>query len=172
MLTRKRLLPLTSALLVSTVLGFGCQSNPLGGSNPFARRSEPVVDMNTAPGVTPPPVAEPGLPLSTDQRFRDVPLPVGVKEDLERSYVYESSTLQIGRMVYTSRETVNALAQFFIRECPTADWKLEHVVQADGADLEFRKAGKRLDVTVRDLGPTKGRMVVINLAPTEGSAGL
>ena len=151
----------------------GCQSSPFGTSNPFVRKSEPVVDMSGAPvAVTPPPVAAPGLPLATDQRFRDVPLPVGVKEDLERSYVYESSSLQIGRMVYTSREPINALAQFFIRECPTADWKLEHVVQADGADLEFRKPGKRLDITVRDLGPTKGRLVVINLTPTEGSAGL
>lgn len=157
---------------IGLVLTLGACQGPLGTTNPFARKSEPVVDMNGNPGVTPPPVAQPGLPLSTDQRFNDVPLPVGVKEDLDRSYVYESASLQIGRMVYTSRETVNALAQFFIRECPTANWTLQHVVQAEGADLEFRKPGKRLHIIVRDQGPTKGRLLVINLTPSEGSAGL
>lgn len=159
-----------SALLTVAFLLTACQG-PLGTTNPFARKSEPVVDLNSpSPGVTPPPVPAPGLPLSTDQRFKDVPLPMGVKEDLERSYVYESSALQIGRMVYTSREPINALAQFFIRECPASDWKLQQVVQANGADLEFRKPGKRLDISIRDQGPAKGRLVVINLTPTEGNA--
>ena len=171
MLSTRRFIP-AIALALGLVFVLGACQGPLGAKNPFARKSEPMVDMNGNPGVTPPPVAEPGLPLSTDQRFKDVPLPVGVKEDLERSYVYESSTLQIGRMVYTSRETINALAQFFIRECPTADWTLQHVVEADGADLEFRKQGKRLDVSIRDQGPTKGRLLIINLTPTEGNAGL
>lgn len=166
----KTLIPaIVMALALATLLS-ACQG-PLGARNPFARKSEPVVDMESSAGVTPPPVAEPGLPLATDQRFKDVPLPVGIKEDLERSYVYESAALQIGRMVYTSRESINALAQFFIRECPTADWTLQHVVQADGADLEFRKPAKRLDISIRDQGPTKGRLLVINLTPTEGSAG-
>jgi len=169
MLTKARftiILALTAATVIT-----GCKTGPFS-SNPFSRKSEPVVDMNGDPGVTPAPVPEPGLPLATDQRFKDVPLPVGVKEDLERSYVYESSSLQIGRMVYTSREQINDLAQFFIRECPSADWKLEHVVQADGADLEFRKPGKRLDISIRDAGATKGRLVVVNLTPTDGSNGL
>jgi hypothetical protein len=161
-----------AVVLTGIVGAAGCQSSPFGTSNPFARRSPaPVVDMSTG-AVIPPPVPEPGLALATDQRFKDVPLPVGVKEDLERSYVYESANLQIGRMVYTTREDVNSLAQFFIRECPSAQWQLEHVVQAGGADLEFRKPGKRLYVQIRNLGVTKGRLLIINLTPTEGRAAL
>lgn len=36
------------------------------------------------------------LQMSTSQRIKDIPLPAKAKEDLDRTYVYESSTLQPG----------------------------------------------------------------------------
>jgi len=117
------------------------------------------------PSASSAPPPEPGLALSASQRFTDVPLPQGVTEDFEKTFVYEDANIQIGRMVYTTKASVNELAQFYIRECPTADWKLQNVIQADGADLLFLKAKKRLEVTVRDLGITKGRQLILIVTP-------
>ncbi len=165
-----RMAVLTCGLAVlSLTLVSGCQTG-----NPFAKSSTPppaelMEDSATAPPTAtdvPPP--EPGLPLSASQRFADVPLPQGVTEDFEKTFVYEDANIQIGRMVYTTKASVSELAQFYIRECPTADWKLQNVIQADGADLLFLKANKRLKVTVRDLGITKGRQLILTVTP-EGS---
>jgi hypothetical protein len=108
---------------------------------------------------------EPGLQLAIDQRFSDIPLPLNLKPDTDRTYVFENRTLQIGRMVYASRDNVNDLAQFFIRECPAADWDLDSITQASGAELVFRKPGKRLAITIRDLGVSRARELVINMTP-------
>ncbi len=156
------------------VMVCGCLVTACETGNPFAKSSTPppaeLVDSDSAPpannfAAAPP---EPGLPLSASQRFSDVPLPEGVKEEYEKTFVYEDKNLQIGRMVYTTKASVNELAQFYIRECPAADWKLQNVIQADGAELLFLKEGKRLMVSVRDLGITKGRQLTVTVTP-EGS---
>ncbi|MCC6491164.1 MAG: hypothetical protein IT364_26990 [Candidatus Hydrogenedentes bacterium] len=160
----------TVVLVMGLCVLSGCQTG-----NPFAKSSTPPPAELMEPADTAPPTAEPytappetGLALSPSQRFADVPLPQGAKEDPEKTFVYEDKTVQVGRMVYTSKASLNELAQFYIRECPAADWKLQNVIQADGADLLFLKAGKRLKVNVRDLGITKGRQLILTVTP-EGS---
>ncbi len=106
-----------------------------------------------------------GLAVSSEQRFSDVPLPEGVRADLDRSYIYEDSELEIGRMVYTSRASVNDLAQFYIRECQAAGWNLDRVLQAEGANLHFSRPGKRLEVHVRSLGVGRSQELVLHLTP-------
>lgn len=115
------------------------------------------------------PIQEPGLKLSTEQRFDDVPLPVNVREDTERTFVYESSSLQIGRMVYSTRATVNEIVSFYIRECPVSNWELQSVVQADGAELLFTKPGKRLLVSVTDMSVARAgaHTLILTLVPEE-----
>lgn len=157
------------ALLLAIVLTVGCTTFPPRQSSP-----PPVEDIDAdsgnegsmmdAPIVDAPP-PEPGLELAIDQRFSDIPLPLNLKPDPDRTYVFENRTLQIGRMVYTTRDSVNDLAQFFIRECPAADWELDSITQASGAELVFRKPGKRLAVTIRDLGVSRGRELIINMTP-------
>ena len=155
--------------IICAVIATGCQTG-----NPFAKSSTPPPAELMDSGDTLPPSAssapppEPGLALSASQRFADVPLPQGVTEEFDKTFVYEDANIQIGRMVYSTKSSVNDLAQFYIRECPTADWKLQNVIQADGADLLFLKANKRLKVTVRDLGMTKGRQLILTVTP-EGS---
>lgn len=152
-------------LLVAIAMAFtACETNPFQ-----RRKAEPTVELaplDTAPGAPAPAVEEPGLKLAAEQRFTDVPLPSGVKEDLERSYIFESPTLQIGKMAYTTKAGVNELAQFYIRECPATGWKLDNIIQADGAELLFTKPGKRLMVTIRSAGITKGRTLILNLTPS------
>ena len=140
----------------------GCQTfDRISGRN-----QQPPASEETYEDV---PVDAPGLKLSTEQRFADVPLPVSVREDLDKTFVYESSSLQIGRMVYTSRATVNELVSFYIRECPIAGWELQNVVQADGAELLFTKPGKRLIVSVSTASVSRGlgRELTITLVPEE-----
>lgn len=131
---------------------------------------DPGVDLETAPddAYTAPLLEEDGLRLSTAQRFKDIPLPVGLKEDQDRSFVYESATLQIGRMVYSSRSSINELVQFFIRECPTAEWAFINVIESNGKMLVFKKPGKRMEVLVQDtasLPLSAGRRVTVTLTP-------
>jgi len=141
------------------------------------KESVPGVDtksesVDTTAPYNAPLLPPPGLALSTEQRFKDIPLPVGIKEDLMQTYVYESRTLQIGRMVYTTRASVNDLAEFFLRECPAADWKAQQVVEAENSKtLVYTKPGKNLQVTVKELGFARGRRLIITLTPEEGSAG-
>lgn len=138
--------------------------------NPFKRSSTPPpAEMPTTPAAEPgPPPPEPGLAISPSQRFADVPLPIGAKEDADKTFVYEDKNLQIGRMVYTSRSSVNELAQFYINEAPTGGWKLVSNIQAGGQELQFVKAGKRLTVIVRDLGAAKGRQLWLTVTPDSG----
>jgi hypothetical protein len=115
---------------------------------------------------------EGGLPLGVQQRFDDVPLPLDVREDLERTYIYESKMIQVARMVYTSKASVNELAQFYIQECPVADWKLQSVLQAEGVELLFEKPGKRLLVEVRGQeGVGRSRLLILRLEPLPGAGG-
>lgn len=116
-----------------------------------------------------PVVEAPGLALSPDQRFKDIPLPVGLKEDLDRTFVYQSSNLEVGRMVYTTRSTIYELTQFFLAECPTAGWKLRNVLEAEAKTLVFAKPGKELEVVVTPLSVTAGRRVSITLRPAAES---
>lgn len=126
--------------------------------------------MTEATGKTPPPAEKPGLALSNEQRFSDVPLPAKLKEDSEHSYVFESDTLQIGKMVYKTKASVNELAQFYIRECPAADWKLESMLQSDGVYMVFIKPGKRLIVSVEEKhGVHPHRVLTLNFTPDPGS---
>ena len=119
-----------------------------------------------------PPVFDEGLPLSANQRFSDIPLPVGVDEDFDRTYVFESRTMQVGRMVYTSRESVNELAKFYIRECPAADWKLQSSLQAEAIHLQFSKPGKRLEIRIQPQGVGRHNLLILNLTPVEGASAL
>jgi hypothetical protein len=115
-----------------------------------------------------------GLAASTQQRFDDVPLPSKAKEDIERTFVYRSRSIEIGRMVYTSRASVSDISQFYIESAAGMGWKLENVLQAEGVQLLFTKPGKRMFVTARPSGMSKGNtLFIVNLIPDDptGPAG-
>lgn len=148
-------------LFVGVVCLAGCQTFPRGGSDPSMTGAGADGVVTAAP-------TDNILPLSVQQRFSDIPLPADAREDLERTYVYESDRIQIGRMVYTSKSSVNDLAQFFIKECPVAGWQLGSVLQAEGAVLSFSKPTKRLDVRITPQGVGRSNLIVINMTPKEG----
>jgi hypothetical protein len=147
------------SLIAGVLCLSGCETYGRGGAGDGVSDGEGV--------VTPAPVDN-TLPLAVEQRFKDIPLPADAREDLERTYVYESDTLEIGRMVYTSKSSVNDLAQFYIRECPVAGWTLGSVMQAEGATLHFSKPDKKLDVRITPQGVGRSNLLIINLTPSEG----
>ncbi len=113
-------------------------------------------------------VPEPGLALSPEQRFRDVPLPTGLRTDPDRTYVFESASLQLAQLGYTTRHRKGELAQFFISECPAAGWELKNVLQTDIMELHFEKPGRELVVKLEDRGFFRGRQVTIRYTPQQG----
>jgi len=142
----------------------GCESLPWeqgGGDVPAMEGELEPLEPMPAPDVPD------GLPLSTRPRFNDVPVPAGVEEDFDRTYVYESSTLQVGRMVYTTREDVSDIASFYLREAPLVDWQLQSSLQAEGIHLMFEKPGKRLEVSIRPQGVGRSNLLILNLTPDE-----
>ncbi len=159
----KRFFLISITILLLTILlisGFGC------GSLPWKKKEQaPPVELldetkqNAESGTT---SLVPG-----PQRFSDVPLPDGVKEDFDRTYVYQSSTLQVGRMVYTLRADVNDIVQFYIKECPNHGWKLDNVLQGDGVQLNYSKPGKKLQVNVRPQGVGRPKQIILTLTPSE-----
>ncbi len=161
-----RLTLILSTIMLSAAFT-GCQSMP------WQRDPMPPVELledePAARGaVTPSPEQAPALQMAPNQRFRDVPLPAKASEDLDRSYVYESQDMQVGRMVYTIRASVNDIAQFYIDACPAADWKLISVKQAEGgSELLFRKPGKKLEVSIFPLGLFRGKRLVLHLVPDQ-----
>ena len=163
---RFRSVSVAVAVVLSVALS-GCATM----QNPFQRSSTPPPAEMPPPAMPPPsadpgpPPPEPGLAISPSQRFADVPLPIGAKEDEDKTFVYEDKSLQIGRMVYTTRSSVNELAQFYINEAPTGGWTMISNVQAGGQELQYVKTGKRLTVIVRDLGAAKGRQLWLTVTP-------
>ena len=166
-------------VLCVLVTGAGCTSLPWqrSGEAPppmFLEEEEelavePMTEFYVDPVVEPLPEPVSRLGIAPYRRFSDMPLPAGAKEDQERTYVYESSRLQIGRMIYTAKGTLNELTQFFIEEYKVEGWTLKSVLRAEGADLLFGKPGKGLRVTIApSTRTTRGRQVTLNLVPAEG----
>lgn len=135
-----------------------------------AQSSQPPVTIEDEAKLPPPAPVEPGLALSPQQRFPDIPLPMGAKEDVYATYVFQSSWLRVGRMVYTSRDKINDLAQFYLRECPAADWKLDRVFQVEGHMITFKKNKEQLVVKIRNRGMQRGAELVLELEPLEPPA--
>ncbi len=158
-------------LVLCCVVLAGCESMPWQKKNDNLPPVELLEDSQPTPdpAVAAPAETGPSLAMSPNQRFKDVPLPEKAKEDLDRSYIYESPTLQIGRMVYTIRADQNEIAQFYISQCPASGWKMESVQQANGnAYLLFKKPGKRLEVTVQSLGMGRGQRLILHMVPDGG----
>lgn len=163
-----------SILIVGILLASvsGCESIP------WKKNTMPPVELldetKTANGTTDTmtgPAARPdALQMSTSQRIKDIPLPAKAKEDLERTYVYESTTLQLGRMVYTVRASVNEVAQFYIDNMQAAGWERIDLNQAEGGTkILYRKPGKKLEVSVIPLGALRGQRLILHLVPDQAT---
>jgi hypothetical protein len=158
---------LSMVLFSVALIAGGCETMPWPPGQ--AVEPPPVEMLDDQAGAQAPAIELPNeLPLSTEQRFKDIPLPASAKEDLARTYVYQSSTISVGRMVYTTRAAVGEIAQFYINQLPAADWHLERVTEAEGVNMIFTKPDKRLEVTIRPMGAGRGQELILHLTPEAG----
>ena len=149
----------TFAMILSMTLT-ACQGNPFKRNQ--AQGGDELFDDALLAPV--------GLQASPAQRFPDVPLPVNAKEDADRTYVFESKSIQVGRMVYTIKEPINDVAQFYIRECQNIGWTMDSALQAQGITLIFNRPGKRLVVSVTSSGlSNRGSLLILNYTPHDDS---
>ena len=115
-------------------------------------------------------VSTPGLIPSASQRFKEVPLPMNLREDTERTFVYDSKNTQVARMVYYSKDSLRDLAQFYIRQTKDSGWKLISTTQVDeSVTLLFNKPGRRMDVNVSRQGVGRSNQLVILYLPEEAT---
>lgn len=171
-------------MLVIALAAAGCQTNPfqpkksdeLTPLDPI--ESTPLESDTAAPstpkagGIEAPIPPESGLMMAVEQRFSDIPLPANARQVPERTYVFESGTLQVGRMVYVSKAALSELAQFYIKQLPAADWVRESLTESDRVRMVFTKPGKRLDIEIAEQGVSRPRILVINLQPVLKDGGL
>ena len=158
--SRRRVRIMGKMLCLLGVVAFtaaGCASNPFSSKakDPITGATVARSDMKV-------------LSSSSQQRFSDVPLPRRTHVDADRSFVYESDSLQIGRMVYTIHEDVTDVAQFYVRECARLGWTLDSVLESDVTQLLMHKPDKQLIVSIRRLSMFRGgTRLTVQLIPTE-----
>ena len=154
---------ITAVALLALV---GCKTAP------FSKKSEdPPVELLDNKADTATPALEPGLTPAVARRFKDVPLPSGLHEDTERTFVYDSRATKVARMVYSSKDSLRSLARFYIKQAPEDGWKLESTTQVDDSvSLLFRKAGLRLNVDISRQGLGRSnRLILLYLPENDGS---
>ncbi|MCF6286922.1 MAG: hypothetical protein L3K26_17295 [Candidatus Hydrogenedentes bacterium] len=143
----------------------GCETTP------FKRSDDPPVELLNDKGEATAPVAEPGLTPAMARRFKDVPLPSGLREDTEQTFVFDSKATQVARMVYYTKDSLRDLAQFFIKRAPEEGWKVVSTTQVDDSvNLLFAKTGRRMDVNINRQGVGRSnRLVILYLPEADGS---
>lgn len=151
-----------TVILCACLAMAGCKSTP------FQRSSNPPVELLDESAKKSAPVSVSGLAASPQRRFKDIPLPNGLREDTQSTFVYDSKSVKIGKMVYTSKASVNELAQFYISNAPNSDWRLLSTTQADDSiSLFFEKPGRRLNVDVKRRGIGRGNVLILTYLPAE-----
>lgn len=143
----------------------GCETTP------FQRSDDPPVELLDDKNGSASSTIEPGLIPAAARRFKDLPLPQGLKEDMERSFVYDSKSSQVARMVYYTKNSLADLAQFYIKEAPEEGWKLVSTTQVeDSVNLLFSKLGRRLDINVNRQGVGRSNKLVLLYLPDESAS--
>ena len=151
----------TGALLLAFA---GCETMP------FKKSENPPVELLDSKDGAAPATTGTGLIPAMARRFKEVPLPEGLREDTDRSFVYDSKSTQVARMVYYAKDSLGELAQFYIKYAPEEGWKLVSTTQVDqSVTLLFTKPGRRLDVTASRQGVGRGNQLVILYLPEDGA---
>jgi hypothetical protein len=172
----------TLTMLCLAALAVGCKTTPWNETPPgdtAAQQSSGGDPANAFSSQPAPAAASAGAAAESrtsgsagaSTRLTDVPVPEKATADMERTYVYEASGIQVGRMVYRVKGGVTETAQFYIDECKALGWNLESVLQANTTNLLFRKPGRRLDVSVQPQSLRSGNLLILTLTP-EGGSGL
>jgi hypothetical protein len=144
----------------------GCETTP------FQKKDDkPPVELLDDNGGGAPTIADPGLAPALARRFKEVPIPQGLNEDQETTFVYDSKSTQVARMVYYTKDSLADLARFYLKYAPEEGWKQVSTTQVDqSVSLLFTKPGRRLDIQASRQGVGRSNKLVILYLPEENTA--
>jgi hypothetical protein len=94
------------------------------------------------------PMVESVFPPAAAARFDDVPVPEAMKMEHERSFVFQSESLEVGFLIYEGRLTPEDAAQFFVDSLPRAGWALLDVIEYNDITIKFDQPEKNLIIHI------------------------
>jgi hypothetical protein len=82
--------------------------------------------------------------------FQDVLIPGELKVKMEKSFVYETPSLRVGRLVFSGRVEAQSLTNFFARNMERDGWTLLNKFGFEDVVLNFSKANRNCTVNIID----------------------
>ena len=97
-------------------------------------------------------------------RFPDMPLPVGVDFDMDRTLVFGADDSWFGRLVINSSHSVNEMFDFYKQKLPEFGWQEITSIRAAISVLTFSRQDRVTTIQVQS-GTLLGSEVFITVSP-------
>lgn len=104
------------------------------------------------------------LPVYYD--FDDISIPPELTLDKERSFIYETSTLKTGILVFKGRIDISSLVTFFQDSMKKSNWVFINSFKYKGYILNFQKENKSCLITLYD--KAFNTIVEVRVGPLHG----
>ena len=82
--------------------------------------------------------------------FQDVLIPGALKVKMEESFVYETPSLRVGKLVFSGRVEAQSLTNFFARNMERDGWALVNKFGFKDVVLNFSKPNRNCTVNIID----------------------
>ena len=82
--------------------------------------------------------------------FEDVLIPHELKLEMDKSFIYETSSLKVGRLVFSGRVQAYSLLNFFTHNMEKDGWKLVNKFGFKDVVLNFSKSNRNCTVNIYD----------------------
>ncbi|MFB0507513.1 MAG: hypothetical protein ACETWT_12345 [Thermodesulfobacteriota bacterium] len=82
--------------------------------------------------------------------FQDVLIPHELKLEMDKSFIYETTSVKAGRLVFSGRVEVYSLSNFFTNNMEKDGWRLVNKFGFKDVVLNFTKPDKNCTVNIYD----------------------
>ena len=82
--------------------------------------------------------------------FEDVLIPHELKLEMDKSFIYETPSLKVGRLIFSGRVQVYSLSNFFTHNMEKDGWKLVNRFGFKDVVLNFSKSNRNCTVNIYD----------------------
>jgi len=118
------------SVLVGLALITGCSS--LGGKRKDSKEAPAVGDQ------------------ARYYHFEDILIPHGLKLEMDTSFIYETPSVKVGKLVFSGRVEAQSLVNFFTNNMEKDGWKLVNKFGFKDMVLNFSKPNKNCMVKIYD----------------------
>ena len=118
------------SLLVVVTLAMGCSR--LGGERKTSKEAPEVGER------------------ARYYHFQDVLIPGELKVKMDESFIYETPTLRVGKLVFSGRVEAQSLTNFFARNMERDGWTLVNKFGYKDVVLNFSKPNRNCSVNILD----------------------